>query len=491
MTDGSYDPDAQLAQLDELANEFVTALSGRVGNLGRLDQNFFSYTAATIGLQRLRQDILSGAELTDTGEHWCRCAAAFLARIAAFNWIARELSISPLIMLDDPDPNERRISVGAFREREERQESYVHDFLYDTRESLLSPRQMFPVLHGRYYVATPMVHLLPSFEYLYLFGVALMQSPFSVGEWPHGDKVGGTEEDFHRSRNLLVDDLHTDAGLSIEDEGLRRLSWWIVFPPFGYEMNDGQEYNVMTVVDQVVFQNVVPRDHAIEYLRALLRSHALFIRNLAARVLLVFGVGPQTPEETQLYGEAFRSVDMRDAMGPMTRWSWRIEKNDASSEPPAEWSQQKVAEWQSVLRSAPTEGWEQDPMLRDPEYIALSERERSGQPTKQDLEAMRRKHPGNWFLETAWGNQLIHSEDEKERLEGESILRTAVRESPNCPTAHLTLGTALKYQGRRDEAMTMFEDAVRRWPWNRQAVDSCAWLITDGMTRFPEPVDEG
>lgn len=27
-------------------------------------------------------------------------------------------------------------------------------------------------------------------------------------------------------------------------------------------------------------------------------------------------------------------------------------------------------------------------------------------------------------------------------------------------------------EGRRDEAMALFEDAVARWPWNNQAVDS-------------------
>jgi len=486
MGEVPYDFDAQLRQLDSLANELVSALDGRVGNLGRLDHNFFAHTAVTIALQRLRQDRLRGAELTESGMHWCRCAAAFMARIAAFNWLARDLTIQPLINLDDPDPNERRISVGAFRARDGQQEHYVHDFLYDTLDSLLVPKNMFPVLHGRFYIATPMVHLLPSFEYLYLFGVALMQSPSSVGEWPHGEKVGGTDDDFARSRNLLVDDLHSDAGLPVDDEELRKLSWWIVFPPYGYEMNDGQEYNMMTFVDQVVFKKVVERERAVEYLRALSRSRALFIRNLAARLLLVFGEGPRTPEETAIFGEAFRSPDMQTALGPMAQWAWRIERNDSKVTSTEEWSREKVVEWQNVMRAAPVDPWQTDPLLRDPEYLALAERERNGESTVDDLRALRAKHPGNWFLETAWGTSLVHSSDESERKEGEEILRRAVNETPDCPTAHFTLGTALKYQGRRDEAMALFEDAVERWPWNRQAVDSCAWLVTDGMTVFPE-----
>ncbi len=40
-------------------------------------------------------------------------------------------------------------------------------------------------------------------------------------------------------------------------------------------------------------------------------------------------------------------------------------------------------------------------------------------------------------------------------------------------------------EGRRDEAMALFEDAVARWPWNNQAVDSFLWLLTDGMTAKP------
>ncbi len=57
--------------------------------------------------------------------------------------------------------------------------------------------------------------------------------------------------------------------------------------------------------------------------------------------------------------------------------------------------------------------------------------------------------------------------------------------TPDCPTAHLSLGTCLKRRGLRDEAMQVFEDAVRRWPWHSQAVDSCLWMITDGMTSGP------
>ena len=47
-----------------------------------------------------------------------------------------------------------------------------------------------------------------------------------------------------------------------------------------------------------------------------------------------------------------------------------------------------------------------------------------------------------------------------------------------------THGAALNHQGRRDEAMALFEDAAR-WPWNNQAVDPRVWLLSDGMTASP------
>jgi hypothetical protein len=48
------------------------------------------------------------------------------------------------------------------------------------------------------------------------------------------------------------------------------------------------------------------------------------------------------------------------------------------------------------------------------------------------------------------------------------------------------LGTLLKHQGRFEESMAVYEDEVRRWPWNYRAVDLCLWLVTGGMTQFPE-----
>ena len=98
------------------------------------------------------------------------------------------------------------------------------------------------------------------------------------------------------------------------------------------------------------------------------------------------------------------------------------------------------------------------------------------------IAGLRARFPDNWFLETAFGTFLVNSSEAAEVQEGERILRACVGPTPDCPTAHLTLGTALKYQNRREEAMALFEDAVSRWPWHNQTVDSCLGLLTDGMT---------
>jgi hypothetical protein len=100
---------------------------------------------------------------------------------------------------------------GAFRRRDGTDEHYVHDVLADLRGYLLRPPQMLPSLHGRYYALTSLT--LPEPEYLYLYGLVLLYSAMAAGNWPRGTRVGGREEDFAASRNLLVDDLHADVGL--------------------------------------------------------------------------------------------------------------------------------------------------------------------------------------------------------------------------------------------------------------------------------------
>jgi hypothetical protein len=473
---------ASFELLASLAEEFTGQLRGHLGRFARLTDGFYSYQVATRALQRLRLDLLQGAALTPSGARFAAGAAAFLATLAARSWQRRGLDVHAVVTYGSGD-DEERISVGAFRERDGKQENYVHDVLADVNEHLLRPPRMLPTLHGRYYALTSLT--LPEPEYLYLYGLFLLYSAMSVGNWPRGERPGGLDEDFAASRRLLVDDLHADVGLPHGDDRLRTLSWWLVFPPYGWEMNDGQEYNMMTLVDQIMFKRLLPQADAVAYLRAVLESQATHLRNLAARTLLVLGKGPATPAETSHYRQALQSSDMQIAAPAMARFAWQAEGRSRETAPTAEWIERRRHDWQRMVENGPTEAWRRSPILRDPEYLAAAKPDLAPQEQRARLEALIAAHPGDWFLDTALGALLMGGSDADDARRGEEILKRCVANAPDCATAHLSLGTQLKHRGRRDEAIALFEDAVRRWPWHNQAVDCCLWMVTDGMTSPP------
>jgi hypothetical protein len=252
-------------------------------------------------------------------------------------------------------------------------------------------------------------------------------------------------------------------------------------------MNDGQEYNMMTLVDQILVKRLLPLAGAEAYLRAVLESQATHLRNLAARTLLVLGKGPTTPAETSHYWAALNASDMQLAAPAMARFAWHAEGRARDSSPPKEWIERRVLSWRRIVDSGPSEAWRRSPLLRDPEYLAAAKPGIAPEEQRSRLEALLTAHPGDWFLETALGALLMSHRDGGDAGRGEEILTRCVATTPDCSTAHLALGTHLKHQGRRDEAMAVFEDAVRRWPWHSQAVDCCLWMLTDGMTSVPAP----
>lgn len=479
MSDGPTTSES-LDLLGDLAEGFTSPLEGRLGRLARATGKFDASQVVTRAIQRLRLDLLNGAALTPAGEEWIARAAAYLGFLAVNAWHRRGFQIEAVVRWSPGDP-ENLMALGAWRTRDGNQEQYSHDVLGDVYRVLLKPPQMMPTLRGRRYVVTSLT--LPPPEYLWLYGASLTHSDLAAGNWPVGESVGGLDEDFAAGRNLMIDDLHDDVGLPRDEAELRQLSWWVVFPPYGWDMNDGQEYNMMTLVDQILFKSLLPRARASEYLRALLRSQTFHIRNLAARTLLVVGERPLDAEETLLFFQAINAGDHEMAEGAMFGFAWRAEGRTADTAPTAEWCERRRETWRRVVENGPTEAWRKSPILADPEYQASAALETAPRPEQRAaIDSLLVRFPDNWFLETALGTHLIHSGDPAETAKGERILRACVESTPDCPTAHLTLGTALKHQGRRDEAMALFEDAVARWPWNNQAVDSCVWLLTDGMT---------
>jgi tetratricopeptide (TPR) repeat protein len=458
------------------ADEFLDQLKNRQGQVARPNGTFYSLNVVTTAIQRIRIDLLKGASLTDRGMSFVEGAAAYLARLGLSQGKKRGLEAGLSGSLEGP-AGERRIALSVSRVREGVQEEYLQDFLRDMRELLLLPPGTFPSLQGRMYVLNSLVY--PSPEYLYLYGVFLLQSPRANGNWPRSKSVGGREEDFAASRGILIDDLHKDCGLPEGDQGLRALSFWVAFPPYGWDRNDAQEYNMMTLVDQIGRKQVVPFETGISYLRALLKSQLVFIRNLAARTLMVFERAPKDLREAACFLQALNAADQKQISGHMARFQWALAGNDPKAAVPPEWQQQCIEGWEKNVVEGPAEEWRSAPILHDPEYLGLASIVRD-QPDRAlaGLEQLLAKDPGNWFLRSALGAQLMQGSDPRR---GEAMLRECLKDAPGCPDAHLNLGTRLKWQGRKQEAMSVFEEAVRRWPWHHQAVDSCMWLLTDDM----------
>ncbi len=464
-------PDA-LDRLDELAAPFVRAFTNRLGKNARTTQNFFAHRAVTLGIQRLRLDILKGASLNARGEEFIAQATAYLATIAISIWRRRGFEIHGQIHFEVGAPG-NRVELTAERVREGGRETCTQDFLNDMRTFLLRPPQMLPYTRNQVYAMESLT--MPSPESLYLFGSWMMSCPRATGNWPAGSKVGCLEEDFEPARQLWVDDLHDDCGLQKDHEGLRNLSYWIVFPPYGWEMNDTQEYNMMTIFNQISEKKIVPHDEAIEYLRNLLDCQAMEIRNLAARCLMVYRVAPRHGNDSIHYEQALNMRDYSRAAATMAKHQSQIEGVDNTSEWQAEIDKQR-RQW---FDDTPSTLSHRTVAESDPEY---QEMEKNPSKTLEEgiqrLEGLMSRYPEDWVLKALHASQLLQGPDP---VRGESVLRKLIQDPPDTLEGHSRLGTWLKYQNRRPEALAVYEDALKRWPWSAQATDACAWILTDGM----------
>lgn len=466
-----------LVEVAGLAADFLRPVQGRLGATARPNGTFWSYRVASTALFRLRQDLRQGGRLTEAGERFAAGAAAYLAILALTAWGRRGLRASTSVRFA-PGADDSELTVTTERERDGASEDYGHDFLRDTRGLLLRPPAHFPWLRDQVYVMQSTQ--LPTPEYLYLYGAYLLQSEQGSGNWPRTSRVGGLPEDLDESKRLLVDDLHDDCGLPRDDEALRKLSWWLVFPPYGWQLNDGQDYNMMTFFSQVSQQHVVPLDVAIDYLRRLLTSQALEIRNLAARCLMVYRVPPRDRLESVHYRQAMEWDDWPEASAAMAKYQHQLEGVEAT---PA-WAEQVDAERRRWLVDMPPLLSHRTAAEGDPDYAALGrlppERIAEG---LAGLDALLRRYPDDWVLAVIHASLRMRGADP---AGGEAALRALVETPPDTFEGHSRLGTLLKQQGRREEALAVYEDALRRWPWCHQAVYACMWLVTDGMVE-PAP----
>jgi hypothetical protein len=323
---------------------------------------------------------------------------------------------------------------------------------------------------------------LPSVEYLYMSGVHFLNSPYGVGNWPEGDAATGLKEDFAAARQRLIDDLHADIGIPAADQALRQLSHWVVWPLYGWQQNDGQEYNMMTLVDQIAFKQTVPLATGVAYLRALLKSQAVHLRHLAARTLAVLGVSPADPLEKNLYHQAFHASDYQLALPAMVRFRWLIAGHDPQAQYDDAFAVQATQEWSHMLTQAPNEAYWQLPIFSDPLYNTFGGMDAQRTAERQQIaQELCRRYPNDWFAGVAYAQTLLQG---AERGKGEQLLKAAIRTAPD-PVGHFTLGSHYVAQGMLEQANALWMDVVQRWPWNHQGVGNVMWYLTRAMTCAP------
>lgn len=242
----------------------------------------------------------------------------------------------------------------------------------------------------------------------------------------------------------------------------------------------------MTVFSQISHKQEIPFGEGMEYLYGLLRCQALYIQNLAARCLMVYGQPPRNAFEGEIYRQAVSWRDYPVAAAAMDKFQWQMEGNDADAGPSMTWREEVEHQRQQLAHSMESEFTVSDPAFNDPEYLAL---ESLGEERLDEgiagLESLAKRYPNSWNIRTLLGSQLMKRSPDGP---GEQILRGQIKD-PVQPEAHLRLGTILKHQGRMEESMQVYEDGVRRWPRHIQLVDSCMWLVTEGMTAAPNPAD--
>lgn len=460
-----------MEHINELSCEFVSFVAGRSGDLARVNNTFFSIQVVSEALEFIRRKACSGHALTPEGVRFVGGAASYLASLAFDSYRRRGLDCTTDVSWN-PDTGEGAVGVIAQRLCLE-PETYAHDFLRDTLEELIVPRRAFPSLKGRSYIVGSL--RLPTPEYLYMAGVYLMLSPLGLGNWPEGETMLGTDEDFNAARQILVDDLHKDIGLPLEHPGYRALSHWVVFPLYGWELNDGQRYNMMTLVDQICFKKIVTEEEGVLYLRSLLRCQLHCMRNLAARTLMVLGDLPADPQETDLYFQALSASDTPEAVPVMNEFAARVHGDDFFSVAGVG----DIEFWRMKLREAPAAEHLDRAIFEDPVYAEFGATDPAEGAKRLVLaQEVLSRFPDEWFAKVAFAASLV---EVGQKEDGKALLQALVGDEAPHPIAHFTLGGCFLREGDYEGLDELYLEAVKRWPQDSNAVGNSFWSLTRKM----------
>ncbi len=464
--------------LTRLAARFREKTAGIVGSTVKLNDTFYSYNVVSRAIFRLRMECCQGRNLNQSGQSYLAEVAAFLAEIMLRNWRKRGFRVS----IDaewNPGSEKNRICLSASRDRDGNTEIYTHDFWKDMSGFVLRPAQRFAYSGPFLYAFESLV--LPSPESLYMTGVQLMQSPYATGNWPKGPTPGGIAEDYELARQQLIDDLHIDCGLPLDHRGMRQLSYWTVFPTYGWTQNDCGEYNLMTLFSQISENQVLSKSDAFEYLRGLLRSQCLAMRNLGARCLMAYNQAPASVPEARAYNQAMVWRDAPRLQNYLLRSRAKIEGNEELAGNQS-WVNQVIAQYKSWGQASYLKDNPEDPLTKDPRYAELSQLAADKiSEAISALSALSKAYPQSWTAKMLHATVQLNGPKPEQ---AEKLVRQVMKlKCPN-PEAHLRLGTHLKKSGRRDEALQVFKEALKHWPYNYQVVDSCFWMLTDSMIEY-------
>jgi hypothetical protein len=461
-----------IEELQERSETFVTRVLPYCGALARPGRGFFSLELVSRAFDALRGPMLSGDFFSAEGERFVNSACIYMALAIREALDERGASVS-IEVVDQPIDYGGKVTCKI---RPAGADTLIElDLLRDAHEVLLHPPAVFPWLMGQSYRLSAL--RFPEPEYLYLYPVYFLDSPFLKSGRAASSEFGGSKEHFRSTREQLARHLLVDCGLDPGDSGFAGLASWSVFPAFA----PAQEFNLLGLVSLISEKKIVTPERAESYLRALLRSQSAVMRVLGARALMLYRLAPQSTLESQHYEEAMRVADAGDAVSIIAGLRWQLEGDRKEEPAPEGWGASVVASIEELIMQKPPQPWRSNPVFQESGYQELVSHESAGHAESLDrLLVLQRKHPENWFVNTLLASVGMQRGDHG----AEQVLRELAAAAPDeCTEAHFRLADLLERSHRHTEALAVYADLLDRWPWNLKASQAALRLELSDLLR--------